>query len=428
MSGARRISALAVVLLAAGVATACSSSGNSSGTSSPSATPAAATSAATGSTATGSAITLMVLDTENGPEANSPEDVAGAQAAAIAINASGGINGHEVKIISCNDQFNPNVAAQCGRTAAADHVVATIGSQSTEGASVDPVLQSENIPQVGNLPISPIDNTNSMSFPLVSGAFFNYPGQAIEMIKYLHLKRIVIAEYNLAPVEAIGTVVKQAITAAGGVDAGTVLMPTAATDMTSFAAQIVDDHAQGVDVISSPQACLALLKAARQLGSQATFSNIDGVVSHQELESAGSLADGMAIVGYLPPVSASNLIPGVANYVKQMAAASAAGVPNASGLNLDPVSEQGWLSVYAVQAVAKSITGPITNLTLLSALRQAKGLNIAGIVTNWSPSIPGPTGFSRIFNTSVWMTTVKNSTPVLLQNAPINVASIIGLK
>jgi len=110
MSGARRISALAVVLLAAGVATACSSSGNSSGTSSPSATPAAATSAATGSTATGSAITLMVLNTENGPEANSPEDVAGAQAAAIAINASGGIDGHQVVLTVSDDAGSATTA------------------------------------------------------------------------------------------------------------------------------------------------------------------------------------------------------------------------------------------------------------------------------------------------------------------------------
>src|SRR3984957_18683229 len=152
MSGARRISALAVILLAAGAATACSSSGNSSGTSSPSVSPAAATSAATGSTATGSAIQLMVLNTENGPEANSPEDVAGAQAAAMAINASGGINGHQVKIISCNDQFNPNVAAQCGRTAATDHVVAVVGNKSTNGTVIDPILQQEKIPSVGDQP------------------------------------------------------------------------------------------------------------------------------------------------------------------------------------------------------------------------------------------------------------------------------------
>ena len=42
--------------------------------------------------------------------------------------------------------------------------------------------------------------------------------------------------------------------------------------------------------------------------------------------------------------------------------------------------------------------------------------------------MPGPAGFPRIFNTSVWMTTVKNPTPVLLQNTPIDVTAVIGLK
>ena len=42
-----------------------------------------------------------------------------------------------------------------------------------------------------------------------------------------------------------------------------------------------------------------------------------------------------------------------------MAKAAAAGVPNASGANnVDVTSLGGWLSVYAVQQIASSITGP----------------------------------------------------------------------
>jgi ABC-type branched-subunit amino acid transport system substrate-binding protein len=426
MSSARRVSAIVVSLLVAGVATACSSSSSSS-TSASSATTAAAAGASTGGTTSGSPVTLMVIDVENGPEANSPEDVAGAKAAALAINANGGINGHPVKIVSCNDQFNPNVAAQCARTAAADHVAAVVGNKSTNGAVINPILQQENIPSVGNNPIVALDNTSPISFPLISGAFFNYPGQAIEMIKNLDKKRIVVAEYNLAAVEPIGKVVQQAVTASGGVNAGTVLLPQTATDMTSFAAQIVAMKADGVDCITSPQAALALLKAARQLGSQAVFSYIDGTMTPQMLQSAGTLADGMALAGYLPPVSATN-IPGVAEFVSEMGAAAKAGIPNASAENVDPVSENGWLSVYAVQAVAKSIQGPVTNTSLLNALKKATNINVKGIVPDWSPGLPGPTGYPQITNPTVWLGVVKNSQTTLIQNTPLNVASVLGLK
>jgi branched-chain amino acid transport system substrate-binding protein len=426
MSSARRVSAIAVSLLVAGAAAACSSSSSSSAPASSAPGTAAAAGASASGTTSGAPVTLMVIYVGNGPEANSPEDVAGAQAAALAINANGGINGHPVKIVACNDQFNPNVAAQCARTAAADHVAAVVGNKSTNGAVIDPILQQENIPSVGNNPIVALDNTSPISFPLISGAFFNYPGQAIEMIKNLDKKRIVVAEYNLAAVEPIGKVVQQAVTAAGGVNAGTVLLPQTATDMTSFAAQIVAMKADGVDCITSPQAALALLKAARQLGSQAVFSYIDGTMTPQMLQSAGTLADGMALAGYLPPVSATN-IPGVAEFVSEMAAAAKAGIPNASGGNIDPVSENGWLSVYAVQAVAKSIQGPVTSTSVLAALKQAKNINLKGLVPDWSPGVAGPTGYAQITNPTVWLGVVKNSQTQLIQNTPLNVASVLGL-
>jgi ABC-type branched-subunit amino acid transport system substrate-binding protein len=222
---------------------------------------------------------------------------------------------------------------------------------------------------------------------------------------------------RVAAVEPIGKVVQQAVTAAGGINAGTVLLPQTAADMTSFAAQIVSMKADGVDCITSPQAALALLKAARQLGSQAVFSYIDRTMTPQMLDSAGTMADGMALAGYLPPVSATN-IPRVAEFVSEMAAAAKAGIPNASGGNVDPVSEGGWLPVYAVQAAAKSIQGPVTNTSLLNALKKAQNINVKGIVPDWSPGKPRPTGYPQITNPTVWLGVVQNSETQLIQNTP----------
>jgi hypothetical protein len=126
------------------------------------------------------------------------------------------------------------------------------------------------------------------------------------------------------------------------------------------------------------------------------------------------------------PVSATNL-PGIAEFIKEMAAAAAAGVPNATSLNVDPNAELGWLSVYAVQAVAKTMTGPITNTTLLAALNSATGINVKGLVTDWSPATPGPKGFPRIFVPTVWLSQVKNGQSVLVANQPLNMAQILGL-
>ena len=46
--------------------------------------------------ATGTPIKLMLIYTANSPAANSPEALAGAKAAAMAINSAGGIKGHQI--------------------------------------------------------------------------------------------------------------------------------------------------------------------------------------------------------------------------------------------------------------------------------------------------------------------------------------------
>ena len=53
----------------------------------------------------------MLIYTANSPAANSPEALAGAKAAAMAINSTGGIDGQQIQIIGCNDQFSANIAA-----------------------------------------------------------------------------------------------------------------------------------------------------------------------------------------------------------------------------------------------------------------------------------------------------------------------------
>ena len=122
-----------------GVASACGSSSKA-----PSSSPAASSGSATtavGSAAkgTGTPIKLMLIYTANSPAANSPEALTGAKAAAMAINNSGGIDGQQIQIIGCNDQFSANIAAQCAETAVSDHVVASIASQTIYGTSTDPI-------------------------------------------------------------------------------------------------------------------------------------------------------------------------------------------------------------------------------------------------------------------------------------------------
>src|ERR1700689_387658 len=104
--GPRRCAALTVIALAATlVASACAST--SKGSTSVDA-------------AAGSPVKLMATGILNTPAANFTESVNGAEAAAAAINKAGGINGHPIEIITCNDNLNAADAIGCARGAVAD--------------------------------------------------------------------------------------------------------------------------------------------------------------------------------------------------------------------------------------------------------------------------------------------------------------------
>src|ERR1700728_3647377 len=109
----------------------------------------AATSSAGGATASSAAaktpIRLMV-DTVMTPSAaygglSFPYPATGAEAAAAALNKTGGIDGHPIRIDACDNQGNPNQSAACGREAKSNGDIAVIGSFDIEGAAeILPVL------------------------------------------------------------------------------------------------------------------------------------------------------------------------------------------------------------------------------------------------------------------------------------------------
>src|SRR5215471_746227 len=70
--------------------------------------------ALTGKTS-GPAISIGLLAPTGTSAGNYDDDLAGAMAAARALNAAGGIKGHPIKIDYCNESNNVNQAAACAR-------------------------------------------------------------------------------------------------------------------------------------------------------------------------------------------------------------------------------------------------------------------------------------------------------------------------
>src|SRR3990172_8866478 len=101
--------------------------------------------ASTAAKPTGDPVKVMVIYEKSAGLPN-PEIPDGAKAAAKALNKKNGVGGSPVKVLVCDTNNDPNTAAECGRTAVDEGVVALIGVLTPHSAGFMPLMEENKIP------------------------------------------------------------------------------------------------------------------------------------------------------------------------------------------------------------------------------------------------------------------------------------------
>ncbi|MEU2736435.1 ABC transporter substrate-binding protein [Streptomyces sp. NPDC007095] len=114
-------------------------------------------------------ITVMTWAPQDTPATNKPGMPAMAEAYARWINANGGINGHKLKVLTCNDHNDTVYAAKCARRAADENVVAVVGSYSQHGRSFLAPLEAAGIPYIGGYGVTDDEFSSPLSYPINGG-------------------------------------------------------------------------------------------------------------------------------------------------------------------------------------------------------------------------------------------------------------------
>jgi ABC-type branched-subunit amino acid transport system substrate-binding protein len=194
-----------------------------------------------------------------------PEIANGAQAAAAAINAAGGVNGHQVEITACNDQGNPNVAATCARTAVQGNYAAVLNSTTLYAASIMPLLEAGKIPAIGSAITAP-EFTSPMSFPVSGGNPLDYGAAGYVAAKVDGCKTAaVIVDTSAAASGTTGPALMKGFVAGGGNPVKTIIKAAAtAPDFSAPVSQVASSGAQCLLLGESPQAMAKIIGSLRQ--------------------------------------------------------------------------------------------------------------------------------------------------------------------
>lgn len=412
----RRSNRVAVPLLigAALLAAACGSSGKSSSASN---TTVAATGGSTGSgpAASGTPVTVFF----NGWNPTDPSIGAsqGALAAEKSINAAGGINGHPVKLVTCNVAPASDSAGQvaqvsqtCTQHAISNtSVVASLGL-SCGGPSPDQsfaMLQAAGLACVGEGPDSPTNFTSKIDFPVEVG-FPVVIGQAVVAVENLGSKKPGVAVVDSPATSALVPLINSVLKGLGSPPVKSVPVPATATDLTPEAAAL--SGTDSVTAILTTSQSIPLVRTLRGLGNEVVVSLPGNGYGINTLSSSFPSFNGVALAALFDRQSQ-----GYSMYENDM---KAIGKYNTAYDN--DYSAIDWLSLEAFAGVARALpAGGVTRAGILNAFNQETNLNTFGMTptinyTNIAPALGGL--ITRAANPTVvgykWNPSSKTISPV----------------
>ncbi|MGW6782601.1 ABC transporter substrate-binding protein [Streptomyces sp. NPDC054987] len=122
-----------------------------------------------GSGGSGRTITVMTFAPEGTQATNMPGMTGMAKAYERWANTRGGLNGHRLRVLTCNEKNTPGGAADCARQAVAENAVAVVGSYSQHGRAFMAPLEAEGIPFVGGYGVSSEEFQSPLSYPVNGG-------------------------------------------------------------------------------------------------------------------------------------------------------------------------------------------------------------------------------------------------------------------
>jgi ABC-type branched-subunit amino acid transport system substrate-binding protein len=404
--------ALAVIVAAA----ACSSSGGSG-------------SASTGSTGTtgssANAAPLKIgLITVVGTALNFTDQVSAANAAIRQVNSQGGINGHKLQLVFCNEALDPNDGEACARDMVSDHVMAMVGTLApTSEQTVNTILASAGIAQVGPETQGP-GATDKNSFLLGAPPILNEVAYA----KFAGLQGAKRVDTILldSPITSADVPTLKQVLPTVGATLGTVVTSTQqGGDLSPQAAALMKDNPQVVIFNTSPASAIALMKAMDQLGYQGTFETVPNALTLTEIQGLGAEANQLRFVSTFPPITATN-IPGIAQMVQALHAQAATGDQNVPSTTFTGDYQiDTYTAIMAIQKIADAAKATDA-ASFEKAINAATNVNLDGIIPAWTPDKPGPANLPRVSDTDYYFFQWDNGTVKLVGNDPIDVAPMLS--
>ncbi|WP_374204059.1 ABC transporter substrate-binding protein [Streptomyces sp. HPF1205] len=255
-------------------------------------------------------ITVMTWAPVNTKATNMPGMPAMAEAYARYINDQGGLNGHKLKVLTCNERNDSVAVTDCAQQAAAAHAVAVVGSYSEEGGSFTTALETEGIPYIGGYGITQDEFQSLMSYPVNGGLPALLAGSGRQLAALC--KKVALVRPDSITGDQFPLFLDQGLKMAGRSAATDILAADDATDYNAAAERAVGNNKSSTCVSAVlGDHTSTFFDALRRVGPdgdrpKVRLSSVIGSVQQSMIDATGSTdspLENAYITGWYPPTS-----------------------------------------------------------------------------------------------------------------------------
>ncbi len=223
--------------------------------------------------ATGTPITLGMINQENTPAGSFPELSQAVQAAVTFVNDQlGGVDGHPIKVEVCNTKFSAEGSTTCGQKFVDEKVPAVLGGIDVFGNAID-VLDQNDVPYIGGIPVSSQSVKSPSSFQWSGGTWGAMVAFADYATHTMKAKNVAIVYSEFGPITDSAKY-GQRVLKANGIEVELVPFPIMSPDISTPLQAAAANKPDAIVVLAADTSCKAAFDAleAQQITATPFFT------------------------------------------------------------------------------------------------------------------------------------------------------------
>jgi branched-chain amino acid transport system substrate-binding protein len=256
--------------------------------------------------ADGTPIRIGMINQENTPLGSFPELRLGAQAAVDFINAElGGVGGRPIELVPCITSFSVEQSQACAQQFAQSDAVAVLGGIDVTSNGSIPVLEQNQVPYVGGIPVNLDEMQSPVSFQFsggTPGAFAAFAQHALES----GARKVAVTYGDYGPIKAAAQEFAVAPLQARGVEVIEVPFPITTTDFLPVMTKAAEGDPDAIFVGAADTSCAPAMRTAHDLGITAQVYLVGACAAPSIAEEVGEEAADGRIFNVEGPISATS--------------------------------------------------------------------------------------------------------------------------